>query len=143
MRAWQFSHPEHIDPARVGRRILPMGSQDPAEDIGSMNGAAIEHRAAKGSLVNGLSTILTIGFQLVSVPVCIHYWGKESYGSWLALFSAFMLLRSLDGGFTVFVGNKLNYLYHQNAAALHEHLSSAVFGIVVISCVELALVAGT
>jgi O-antigen/teichoic acid export membrane protein len=120
-----------------------MGSQDPAEDIGSMNGAAIEHRAAKVSLVNGLSTILTIGFQLVSVPVCIHYWGKESYGSWLALFSAFMLLRSLDGGFTVFVGNKLNYLYHQNAAALHEHLSSAVFGIMVISCVELALAAGT
>jgi O-antigen/teichoic acid export membrane protein len=54
-----------------------------------------------------------------------------------------MLLRSLDGGFTVFVGNKLNFLYHQNTAALHEHLSSAVFGIVIIGCLELALAAGT
>src|SRR5260370_40715769 len=98
-----------------------MGHQDLAKDIGGMNDGPIEHRAAKVSLVNGLSTILTIGFQLVSVPICLHYWGKESYGSWLALFSAFMLLRSLDGGFTVFVGNKLNYLYHQNTAALPEH----------------------
>jgi O-antigen/teichoic acid export membrane protein len=108
-----------------------------------MNGSPIEHRAAKVSLVNGLSTILGVGFQLVSVPICLHYWGKEIYGSWLALFSAFMLLRGLDGGYTIFVGNKLNYLYHQNTIALHEHLSSAVFGIVIISLLQLTLAAGT
>jgi O-antigen/teichoic acid export membrane protein len=103
----------------------------------------IEHRAAKVSLVNGLSTILTVGFQLISVPVCLHYWGKEAYGSWLALFSAFMVLRGLDGGYTAFVGNKLNYLYHQSADVLREHLASAVFGIVTISCLQLALAAAT
>jgi O-antigen/teichoic acid export membrane protein len=108
-----------------------------------MNAESIEHRAAKVSLVNGLSTILAVGFQLVSVPVCLHYWGKEAYGSWLALFSAFMLLRSLDGGYTVFVGNKLNYLYHQDAVALHQHLSSAATGIALISCLQMALVMGT
>jgi O-antigen/teichoic acid export membrane protein len=108
-----------------------------------MNEAAIEHRAARVSLVTGFSTVLAVGFQLISVPVCLHYWGKESYGSWLALYSAFMLLRSLDGGFTAFVGNKLNYLYHQNTAELREELASAVFGIAVISCLELLLVAGT
>jgi O-antigen/teichoic acid export membrane protein len=108
-----------------------------------MNASPIEYRAAKVSLVNGLSTILGVGFQLVSVPVCLHYWGKETYGSWLALFSAFMLLRGLDGGYAAFVGNKLNYLYHQNTLALHEHLSSAVFGIAIISFLQLALAAGT
>jgi O-antigen/teichoic acid export membrane protein len=108
-----------------------------------MNSAPIEQRAAKVSLVNGLSTVLGLGFQLLSVPVCLHYWGKEAYGSWLALFSAFLLLRGLDGGYTTFVGNKLNYLYHQNVRALHEHLSSAVFGILVISCLQVALAAGT
>ena len=108
-----------------------------------MNAESIEHRAAKVSLVNGLSTVLAIGFQLVSVPVCLHYWGKETYGGWLALFSAFMLLRSLDGGYTVYVGNKLNYLYHQDTGALRRHLSSGVVGIVIISCLQLALVAGT
>jgi O-antigen/teichoic acid export membrane protein len=114
-----------------------------ADEIGRMNASPIEHRAARVSLVNGLSTILGVGFQLVSVPVCLHSWGRESYGSWLALFSAFMLLRGLDGGYTAFVGNKLNYLYHQNTIALHEHLSSAVFGIVIIGLLQLALAAGT
>jgi hypothetical protein len=65
----------------------------------------IEHRSVRISLVNGLSTVLTLVFQLISVPICLKYWGKESYGSWLALFSAFMLIRSLDGGFTAYVGN--------------------------------------
>lgn len=108
-----------------------------------MNGRRIEYRAAKVSVVTGLSTILAVAFQLISVPVCLKYWGKETYGSWLALFSAFMLLRSLDGGYTAYVGNKLNYLYHQNIDALREHLSSAVAGIVVIGSLQLILAAGT
>jgi O-antigen/teichoic acid export membrane protein len=108
-----------------------------------MNGEPMEHRAAKVSLVNGVSMLLGVGSQLVSVPVCLHYWGKETYGSWLALFSAFMVLRGLDGGYTTYVGNRLNYLYHQNTAALREHLSSAVYGIVIIGALQLALAGGT
>jgi O-antigen/teichoic acid export membrane protein len=103
----------------------------------------IEHRAFKVSLVNGFTTILIVGFQMVSVPVCLHYWGKENYGSWLALNSAFLLLRSLDGGYQAYVGNKLNYLYHRSTAALHAHLSSAVFGIAIINALQLVLAAGT
>ena len=103
----------------------------------------IEHRAARVSLVNGLSTVLALVFQLVSVPVCLRYWGKGSYGSWLALLSAFMTLRSLDGGFVSYVGNKLNYLYHKDADALRLHLSSAVAGIVIISGLQLTLAAAT
>jgi O-antigen/teichoic acid export membrane protein len=107
-----------------------------------MNGR-MEHRAAKVSLVTGFSTILTIAFQLISVPVCLKYWGEGTYGSWLALFAAFMLLRSLDTGYTVYVGNKLNFLYHRDPIALREHLSSAVAGIVLISIFQLLIVAGT
>lgn len=103
----------------------------------------IEQRAAKVSLINGLSTFLTLAFQLVSVPVCLKYWGKESYGSWLALLSVFMMLRSLDGGFVAYVGNKLNYLYHQDTDALRAHLSSAVAGIAVIGSLQVLLAAAT
>ena len=99
----------------------------------------IEHRAAKVSLVNGLSTILMLLFQLVSVPVCLRYWGKQSYGGWLALFSTFSILRSLDGGFVAFVGNKLNYLYHKDTPALRAHLSSALIGILLIGSLQLGL----
>lgn len=103
----------------------------------------IEQRAARVSFVNGLSTVVTLVFQLVSVPICLKYWGKENYGGWLALFSTFMIMRSLDGGFVIYVGNKLNLLYHQDAAALQAHLSSAVTGIVVIGSLQLALAIAT
>ena len=99
----------------------------------------IEHRATRVSLVTGLSTLLSVGFQLISVPICLKYWGKESYGSWLALFAAFMLVRSLDTGFVSYVGNKLNYLFHQDQKALREHLASALAGVVVIGALQLSI----
>ncbi len=105
-----------------------------------MSRGGIEHRAARVSLVTGLSTILSVAFQLIAVPVCLKYWGQEAYGSWLALFAAFMLLRSLDAGYVAYVGNKLNQLYHQNTQALRMHLSSAVTGIALIGGLQLALV---
>ncbi|MDX6611685.1 MAG: hypothetical protein QOD75_871 [Blastocatellia bacterium] len=99
----------------------------------------IEHRAARVSFVTGLSTLLGVGFQVISVPICLRFWGKEVYGSWLALYAVFMLIRSLDGGFVSYVGNKLNYLYHQDQKALHEHLASAVTGIAILAFLEMAI----
>ncbi len=107
-----------------------------------MSQNSLEHRAAKVSLVTGLSTLLSIGFQLVAVPVCLKYWGKEAYGSWLALLAAFMLVRSLDAGYVAYVGNKLNILYHSNTPALRSHLSSGVAGIALIGSLQLALACG-
>lgn len=103
----------------------------------SRNG--IEHRAAKVSFVTGVSTLLAVGFQLISVPICLKYWGKETYGSWLALYSAFMVVRSLDTGFVSYVGNKLNTLYHQDQNALREHLASSITGIAVIGVIQLSI----
>jgi len=99
----------------------------------------IEHRAARVSFVTGLSTLLSVGFQLISVPICLKYWGNDTYGSWLALFAAFMLVRSLDAGFVSYVGNKLNYLYHHDQKALRAHLASAISGIAVIGALQLSI----
>jgi O-antigen/teichoic acid export membrane protein len=99
----------------------------------------IEHRAAKISLVTGFSTLLSIGFQLLSVPICLKYWGKETYGNWLALFAAFLLVRSLETGFVSYVGNKLNALYHRDQNALREHLASSIAGIAVIGTLQLSI----
>lgn len=101
--------------------------------------SSVEHRAAKVSLITGLSTILGVAFQLISVPVCLRYWGQAAYGGWLALFSAFMLLRSLDTGYVAFVGNSLNYLYHKDTSALRLHLSSALVGVALIGSLQLTL----
>ena len=49
-----------------------------------MSQDGIEHRATKVSMVTGLSTLLSVAFQLISVPICLKYWGAENYGKWLA-----------------------------------------------------------
>ena len=102
----------------------------------------IEHRAAKISAVTGLSTLLSIGLQLISVPICLKYWGKETYGSWLALYASFMLICSMNAGFVSYVGNKLNYLYHQDQSALREHLASSITGIAIIGALQLLIGVG-
>lgn len=109
-----------------------------ASDDRSIAGG-VEQRAARVSLVTGASTLLSIAFQLVSVPICLAYWGEESYGNWLALFAVFMLVRSLDAGFVAYVGNSINYLYHEDRDALRTHLSSAIAGVVVIGVVQLCI----
>jgi len=99
----------------------------------------LENRAAKVSFVTGVSTLLVVVFQVISVPICLKYWGKEAYGSWLSLFAAFVLVRSMDAGFISYVGNKLNYLYHQNQSALREHMASSITGIAVIGMIQLSI----
>ena len=104
-----------------------------------MNLESVEHRAAKVSLVTGLSTLMAVGFQLISVPICLQYWGKQTYGSWLTLYAAFVLVRSLDIGYISYIGNKLNYFFHQDQKILHEHLASSLTGIAVIGLIQLTI----
>lgn len=103
----------------------------------------LENRAARVTLVTGLSTALSIAFQLITVPVCLHYWGQDRYGQWLALFAAFQMIRSLDSGYIFYVGNQLNLLYHHDRSALRQHLASALAGVVVLGALQLALAVGT
>lgn len=111
----------------AGRRDIPVSR------------GGIEHRAARVSFVTGLSTLIAIVFQLVSVPICLKYWGKEAYGSWLALYAACMLVRSFDTGFVTYVGNELNYLFHQDQDKMREHLASSIAGIAVIGILQLCI----
>ena len=104
-----------------------------------MSGASVELRAARVSLVTGITSALSIVMQLVSVPVCIKFWGQHTYGVWLTVLAAFMLIRSLDSGYVAYAGNKLNYLYHADRPALQTHLASAVSGSIVVGVAEFVL----
>ena len=101
---------------------------------------SIEGRAARVSLVNGLTTALSLVFQLVSVPVCLHYWGRDAYGNWLAVFAALQMVQALGSGFALYVGNQLNQLYHTSVPDLRRHLASAMAGTAVIASLQLLVV---
>lgn len=104
-----------------------------------MTARSLEARAARVSLVTGASTVLTVVLQLVSVPICIKFWGQGNYGTWLTVLAAFMMLRALDGGYVAYVGNKLNYLYHVDERRLRTHLASGLIGTLVIGLIQLLL----
>lgn len=106
-----------------------------------MSTGSVEHRAAKVSLVTGTSTILSIILQLVSVPVCLHFWGAKGYGAWLAIFAASTLMRTVDGGYVTYAGNRLNLLYHQDRQELRRVLAAGSLGLGVLGLLQLALLA--
>lgn len=97
----------------------------------------IGYRFARVSAVSGVSTVLSIGLQLVSVPVCLRFWGSDTYGRWLAINAAFMLLRTMDGGYINYVGNKLNILFHSDEQALRSTMASAVWGVAILGALQL------
>ena len=100
---------------------------------------SVEHRAAKVSLVTAASTILSIMLQLVSVPVCLHFWGAQGYGAWLAVFAASTLMRTVDGGYVTYAGNRLNLLYHQDQHALRRVLAAGCLGLGALGVLQLAV----
>lgn len=102
-----------------------------------MSAEVVETRAAKVALVSGLSMGLAVLLQLVSVPVCLHFWGQETYGLWLALLALANLARTLESGFTSYVGNELNLSYHRDPLVLRRTLSSAVWGAILVAAIEL------
>lgn len=105
-----------------------------------MNRAGVEHRAAAVSLVTGLTALLSILFQLVTVPVCLHFWGRERYGAWLAVFAAATMFRMVDGGFIDYIGNRLNLLYHTDRTELRRVLASSALGSAVLGAIQLGIV---
>lgn len=102
-----------------------------------MGNDRVESRAARVSMVTGLSTLMSVGFQLITVPICLKFWGKINYGNWLTLYSSFMLIRTMDTGFVSYVGNELNVHYHQSHQKMQEHLASSYYGIIIIATLQL------
>jgi O-antigen/teichoic acid export membrane protein len=106
-----------------------------------VSAAVVETRAAKATLAAGLSMGLSVALQLVSVPLCLRFWGEETYGLWLALLALATLVRTPDFGFTAYVANEINLLYHGDLRELRRTLASALWGAWVLAGLELAAAA--
>lgn len=60
----------------------------------------------------------------------------------MALSAAYTILRTVDGGFTAFIGNKLNMLYHQDQQEMRRVLASAVWGVILLGSLQIIIVLG-
>ena len=64
-------------------------------------------RVMKNFAANALGQVMNGVYQLVAIPVFLHYWSKEGYGEWLVLFSIPGLLWSLEGGLAGVAANRM------------------------------------
>jgi O-antigen/teichoic acid export membrane protein len=55
-------------------------------------------RVLNNFAANAFGQAMSGVYQLISVPLFLHYWNKQGYGEWLVLFSIPSLLWSLEGG---------------------------------------------
>ena len=100
----------------------------------------IQKRAFKNTAVGLFSFGINMALTFISVPILLHYWGKEVYGLWLSLFAGLSLLKTLDLGHQNYVGNKLNMLYHVNIAELKSVLGSSLLLAYLLGLIEMLAV---
>ncbi len=64
-------------------------------------------RVANNLAANALGQVMNGIYQIVSIPLFLHYWSKAEYGEWLVIFSIPSLLWSLEGGLAAIASNRM------------------------------------
>jgi O-antigen/teichoic acid export membrane protein len=67
----------------------------------------MKRRVLAGMGANSFGMALTIGIQLVSLPIFLHYWNTSTYGVWLMLSAIPAYLSMADVGMVSAAGNKM------------------------------------
>jgi O-antigen/teichoic acid export membrane protein len=69
--------------------------------------SAIARRIASGAGAYGYAQVVSIGTQLVSLPLFLHYWDMATYGYWLALTALPFYLSLADAGISTASCNQM------------------------------------
>ena len=67
----------------------------------------MRRRVIAGMGANSFGMAITIGIQLVSLPLFLYYWDTATYGSWLILSAIPAYLSMADAGMVTAAGNKM------------------------------------
>ena len=104
----------------------------------------IARRIASGAGAYGYAQAVTIGTQLVSLPLFLHYWDMATYGYWLALTALPFYLSLADAGISTASCNQMISLIAQGQKArAAEVFQSAVAFLTSVSLLILLAVGAT
>jgi O-antigen/teichoic acid export membrane protein len=71
---------------------------------------SLRHRVVSGLGANAINQMVTIGIQLVSLPVFLAYWSVPRYGTWLILSAVPSYFSLADAGLTTVAGNNMTMM---------------------------------
>jgi len=76
----------------------------------------MKRRIIAGMGANSFGMAITIGIQLISLPLFLHYWNTSTYGVWLMLSAIPAYLSMADVGMVTAAGNRMNMAADRPAA---------------------------
>lgn len=79
----------------------------------------MRRRILAGMGANSIGMAVSIGIQLISLPLFLHYWDAKTYGVWLMLSAIPAYLSMADVGMVTAVGNKMTI-----AMGAGDHISA-------------------
>jgi O-antigen/teichoic acid export membrane protein len=71
---------------------------------------SLRQRIVSGLGANVINQLVTVGIQLVSVPVFLTYWSVPRYGTWLLLSAVPSYFSLADAGLTTVAGNNMTMM---------------------------------
>ena len=98
---------------------------------------SIEHKSFKGTVLGLISFLLNIVYSLMLIPVFLTYWGDQKYGYFLAIYAFIQIMRTLDTGHQIYVGNEFSKNYYQNPIKAYQILSSSIGFAFILGFIEL------
>ncbi len=101
----------------------------------------MRRRVLAGMGANSIGMVVSIGIQLISLPLFLHYWDASSYGVWLMLSAIPAYLSMADVGMVTAAGNKMTMAMGSgdHLAANRVFQSAQLF--MTIVCGAIALIA--
>jgi O-antigen/teichoic acid export membrane protein len=96
-------------------------------------------RVVAGMGANSFGMAVTIGIQLASLPLFLHYWDTASYGTWLMLSAIPAYLSMADVGMVTAAGNKMTMAMGKGDAHEANRVFQSVQMFMGIVCGGLAL----
>ena len=101
----------------------------------------MKRRIIAGMGANSFGMAITIGIQLVSLPLFLHYWDTTTYGNWLMLSAIPAYLSMADVGMVTAAGNKMTMAMGKGDIPEANRVFQSALLFMAIVCGTLALLA--
>lgn len=101
----------------------------------------MKRRIIAGMGANSFGMAITIGIQLISLPLFLHYWDTSTYGIWLMLSAIPAYLSMADVGMVTAAGNKMTMAMGKGDIPEANRVFQSALMFMTMVCGTLALLA--
>jgi len=100
----------------------------------------ILRRVVAGMGANAFGQSVSVGIQLLSLPIFLHHWSTSTYGAWLLISAIPAYLSMSDIGMVPAVGNRMTIAMGRNDAEKATVLLQSATAMLSIVCAAMALI---